>query len=598
MGRNNQWSNYTNEELIEMLKEVVKNHGEISGHDFTKYNLPTIDTYAKRLDLNTKSKSLIFELAGIELKDKNIKKDKNYDYTSNKILTILPQYLGKGKNANKLIIDWVKVVGMDLELLYKSKKYKVKVTNYNKSKRHIEVKYLNYDVFSISTDQFKNGNFGTLLRETRNKEYKYNVGDIIQDDKRYIKIIKQIRMKHGNYTIRGYEYECLKCGNKDKIDEYNLGDGKGCNACCPSSNKINEEFNSVWITNPELLCLFVNKEDAKTVSIASGRKKVWLRCPRCGTLKYTTMNNVYQRILNGYFPCDKCSDKKSYPEKFMFAVLDQLKLDFKIEKIFDWSKNIQVDNPKLCGNKRYDFYLSNYNILIETNGLQHYEETNIGKGKGRIYLEEKENDKIKNKLALTNGVKEDNYIVIDCRHSTLEWIKEHILESNLAKIFDLGSIDWDECHKYAISSLVELVCNLWNEGYESTMEIERITNIPNHRVCKYLKQGNKLNMCNYDSQKAMQDGFKKGQQNSTIAQSKPLICLDDFNVFFSINDCERKSKELYGVTMWHERLGKSCDNGTSYRGHNFKFVKDLTKDEYIKYDIENKLNKLYGKDLI
>jgi hypothetical protein len=594
MRLNDIWNNYSTEQLLEMLRKVVNENGDINAHDFSKYGIPNIATYSKRLKLNNVSKSLVFELADIKL-DKPIPKDTRISNGSdNKILTELPTYLGKGKNANKLIVDWGKVVGMDLDLLYENRKYKVSIINYDKKRRYVDVQYLDYDIFSIATDQLRTGKFGTLLREVRNKEYTYNIGDVIQDDKKCIKITKQIRIKHGNYTIRGYEYECLKCENKDKIDEYNLANGKGCNACCISSNKVNEEFNSVWVTNPELLYLFVNEEDAKTVSIASCKKKIWLKCPRCGTLKYTTMNNIYQRILSGYFPCEKCSDKKSYPEKFVFAVLEQLKNNFKTEVTFEWSKNVQVGNLRLCGNKRYDFYIPDYEIIVETNGLQHY----IWQGRGRSLVDEQENDRIKRKLALKYNTLNVNYIVIDCRESTLEWIKQNILKSNLNNVFDLSKIDWDECHKYAISSLVELVCDLWNKGYKSTIEIEKITNIPNARICKYLKQGNKLNMCDYDSQKAMRDGFKKGQQNSTISQSKSLICLDDFNVFFSINDCERKSKLLYGITMWHERLGKACNNGTSYNKHNFKFIKDLTKEEYIKYDVDNKLNKLYGKDLI
>ena len=52
-------------------------------------------------------------------------------------------------------------------------------------------------------------------------------------------------------------------------------------------------------------------------------------------------------------------------------------------------------------------------------------------------------------LALRNGI--DEYIIIDCRKSNLNWIKNNILDSSLVNIFKLDDIDWELCDEYKIN---------------------------------------------------------------------------------------------------------------------------------------------------
>lgn len=140
MGKNNQWSNYTNEELIKMLKDVVEKEGEISSHSFTKYGLPTIDTYCKRLKLLDKSKRELFKFIGIEIKEPKVMISKSVRQTENKILSVMPMKLGWGKSNNKLIIDWEKAIGTDVNILYENDQYTVTIINYDKKNKKIDLK--------------------------------------------------------------------------------------------------------------------------------------------------------------------------------------------------------------------------------------------------------------------------------------------------------------------------------------------------------------------------------------------------------------------------------------------------------------------------
>lgn len=575
---------YNKEEMEEKLKFIINKYGEINAHDFTKYGLNDIYTYYKAFNLNDeRNKYKLFEICGIHLKNTYIDTQKE-NGSNNKIITELPKYIGKGSNSGKLIVDWKECQNKKLDILYNNKIYKVTTHNYNG--RKIEVEY-NGEINNINVTSFLKGQFKTLL-QLRHNTHIYKNGDILIDYKgNKIKILELVKLDKNQI---GYKYECLNCGNVDFIKQSRILNNKGCNICCISSKKIKENINSVYATNPEFVKYFVNTEDSKHITLASS-KKVWLKCPRCNCKRFVSMNTVYTRLLEGYFPCKKCSDKKPYGEKFVFNILYQLNIDFKTEFSDHWCKNIKHGNNKISGDKRYDFYfeLNNEKYIIETHGGQHYKQTNISRGKGRNLQDEQENDKIKKELAICNGIKEENYIVINTSVNSYEFVKNNIINSKLNNILYFNSVNWDDCHLYAINSLVGKVCELWNEGHTSTIEIEKITKIPNHRICKYLKQGEKIGLCNYDAKEEMRKGFIKGQQNSTIACSKPLICLNDLSVFCSINDCERKSKEIYGRTYYHERIGKACLNGDEYAGLRFKFIKDLTNKEYIKYNIEDKL---------
>ena len=58
------------------------------------------------------------------------------------------------------------------------------------------------------------------------------------------------------------------------------------------------------------------------------------------------------------------------------------------------------------GNKRYDFFLPEYNLLIERDGEQHYRDVDLFSGGDKNYLnKQKKNDKLKTKLAKKEGFK-------------------------------------------------------------------------------------------------------------------------------------------------------------------------------------------------
>lgn len=210
--------------------------------------------------------------------------------------------------------------------------------------------------------------------------------------------------------------------------------------------------------------------------------------------------------------CPLCSDRVSYPEKFVFCCLRQLNINFTTEKKFKWS-----------GWKRYDIFIPKLNAIIEIHGLQHY--TDVKKN---------ENDMLKIKLAHDNNIK--HYIVLDAKESKHEYIQDSILKSDISNLYDLSNIDWIQCHEYACNSLVKTISNMWNEN-KSLNEITEELNISVSTAREYIKQGSDLGYCVYDKKL----NYTNGHKNSEKAKKhyKPVICINTNEIFESQAEATR-----------------------------------------------------------
>jgi len=408
-------------------------------------------------------------------------------------------------------INWMGSIGMSVRFIYgdiEGELLILDITRDDKMNTHITTEYGDCRNLSMSIGSFTNCNIGGLIGK-KMKKYRFHIGEIVELVRSgKLEILEQIRIPRGNHTEKGYKYKCSICGNIDDKSESNLIKNKGCTVC--SGQKLLKGFNDLWTTHPKIAVMFKYPEIGYTISFGSKTKQIFI-CPDCGHEKSSSLSNVVNRGLC----CPKCSDGISYPNKFIFNVMEQLGTDFETEKIFDWSDN-----------KRYDFYTNSRNILIEAQGGQHYKYT----GRGRSLIDEQYNDKLKERLANTNGVGDDGkYIVIDCRKSELEFIRKNILNSRLSELFDLTDIDWLKCHEYACKSLVKVICNLWDGNIQNVADELKISK---DTVRKCLKQGNELNFCKYNA--------KEESKKILVRMSKdnlnPVICLTTEGFFYSIKD--------------------------------------------------------------
>ena len=467
------------------------------------------------------------------------------------------------------LIDWKNSIGYKIKFIYEDIKDEFEIIEYDKKYQKLKIKY-NDNEYYILIGNLKKCKLGNILNK-HTYNFKIEIGQTFKDNKRDLIIIdrKYKRKERKDGKIKNeklYKYHCNKCGFdcgkhyslKDKqykdelwIREDHLLHGVGC-SCCGKGNQITiKGINDIATTHPWMIKYFVNVEDCYKYRYSS-EEIVLCKCLQCGYEKEMDIFNLYK---NG-FSCSQCCDGISYPEKFMFNLLKQLRIDFVCQ--FGKTKS------KWCNKYKYDFYfkLNNEEYIIETHGLQHYEEnTNF-----KMPLKEvKENDKDKKELAVENGIKPENYIVIDCRYSELEFIKNNILHSRLNEIFDLNNIDWIKIGQDSEKSLVKEVCDYWhlhneinNEGL-LIKDLSYIFKINPTTISRYLKTGTKIDLCNFYSGSSRKvEIFKDG------------ISL---GIFKSCSELSRQSEKLFNIKLdYRSILFVATGKGQNYKGFTFRYV--------------------------
>jgi hypothetical protein len=321
-----------------------------------------------------------------------------------------------------------------------------------------------------------------------------------------------------------------------------------------------DHCNCVAIKRPDLVRYFANKKDAEKITYGSN-KKVLLKCPDCGKERLMDVN----RLSTYGFCCDACSDGISFPEKFVMAFLKQLNIPFIYQltsKHFEW-----------CGTLKYDFCVED-KVIIETHGMQHYIEKSSFSNK--VTFEEiQANDEYKKNLAMRSNIKE--YIVLDCRWSDTDWIKNSILNSRLAKLYDLSHIDWDACAAIASKNILKEVCEYWAMRNSSDCKISDLVKIFHLSYCtiqNYLKLGGRIGWCNYDPKKEK----AKAHQKSADTCAMPVVVLKDgisVGAFQSIRELERQSLSLYGVQFHITNITRVCKGKQKHhKGFTFRYAEN------------------------
>lgn len=481
----------------------------------------------------------------------------------------LPTTYGFGANINKLNIDWKKSIGYKVHFLYHNIEDDLKIVDYITKKQTLIIKYKNKKN-SIKTNSIVRGQLSVILGNLTS-EFKVEIGQTFKDDKRDLKIINRERRprykKDGTLKCndKWYMYRCNKCGAELWVIESGLLRQKQNCACCANKTVV-EGINDISTTDDWMIPIINDIEFCKTHT-HSCSVKFHPTCPICGRKqqKETAVYNIY-KYKN--ISCVYCSDNISIPEKIMFNILEQLLGE-------DFTYQYSKTNNKWCEKYKYDFYFEKYGqeYIIETHGIQHYKEnTNF-----KMSLEEaQQNDKDKKELALENGIKKDNYIVIDCRKSELDFIKNNILHSKLNELFDLNNIDWLKCEEFCCDSLVKEACEYWNKGINNTKDISNVMKVGRGIITKWLKQGDRLNWCKYNPKKEM---AKHNTLNNKA--SKPIEIFkngESLGIFPSCSELERQSEKLFGVKLYQcNILYKFYSDIKQYKGFNFKRI---PKEEY------------------
>lgn len=451
----------------------------------------------------------------------------------------------KGKN-----IDWSKSVGCDIKFIYGDIEDTFKIIKFipNEKNSRLHIVYKD-EVYITSIAEIRNCNLGKILKQFTN-DFKVDIG--VYKEKNFT-ILNRYYKKNNiyNYNNKWYKYKCNICGYEGEMVEGSLICSNGGCPCC--SNKVVVlGLNSIYDTHKYLIDVFgLDEEFAKTHSYGTVKKGLF-KCKNCGK---ENMKNIKHVIDFKSIGCT-CGDGFSYPEKFMYSVLKQLKVRFETQY-----------SPKYIKPKRSDFYLPNYSLVIETDGILGHKGGKVHNKSNKTLEELIKIDEWKDEQHLKHGVKT---IRIDCFESDMEYIKNNILNSELANIFDLSKIEWVECEEFALSNRVKEVCEYYKKNKKIKIkDISNIFKLSNTTITKYLKLGNKHNWCDYT--------IKKNERSIPIDVYKDGKKVGEFE---SINSLCENSLKVFGVKFERKSVKMTCEGKyTQHKGYQFLINNTRREDD-------------------
>lgn len=372
---------------------------------------------------------------------------------------------------------------------------------------HVYLEYLGNKLKPILPQGLKKATISQILDEYY-IEWAYEIGDILKDEKRNIKIVNRKREKDSyNYYRKYYQISCLECGfdgnqhfiNGELRNEYwvtendlTRNDKRRINCPCCSGRIVVTNINDIPTTASWMVDYFQEGyEEAKKYSKYSSSKKNF-RCICCGQVSKKE-RKIADLYINGKLPC-MCNDNISYPNKFAYYLFDQLKDQYEYyenEYSPDWAGQYRYDNFVIKNGKMY--------VIEMDGGLGH---GNKSFGTNKKDVEGLKRDKIKDRLAKEQNI---TMVRIDCIISDLEYIKNNIY-NNLSDIFDFSNIDWNKIDIQAkTKNIYKEICDYYNKTNKFLTEISRDFNIGIKVVQSAMCIGNKLHWCNYEPYNKFQE---------------------------------------------------------------------------------------------
>lgn len=225
---------------------------------------------------------------------------------------------------------------------------------------------------------------------------------ISKSNSKYTKesFIEQSKEKHGNkYDYSLIEFNNIKsiikiiCKKHNYIFEQTADSHLRSIHCCPKCIKEVNKRTTKYTTEEFIIRakkIHGDKYNYSLVKYVNGNTKVKITCPIHGVFEQLPRSHI-----NVKCGCPFC--KSSQGENYIEKILVKNKIKFKRQKTFK--------NCKLQKLLPFDFYLEDYDVLIEYNGFQHYEFFKFFHKTKKEFLKRIERDQIKWQYAKDNNIK-------------------------------------------------------------------------------------------------------------------------------------------------------------------------------------------------
>ena len=256
------------------------------------------------------------------------------------------------------------------------------------------------NVYEVSPSNFLRGTrcpycFGGI-KET-DDEFRKEVYGLVGNEytflDTYINTITKLRVKHN------------KCNSVYLVAPRAFIQGNRCPYCFGNAKKTDDEFKQEVYNLVGNDYLFLD-------SYVNANNKIRVKHNKCKNIYEVSPSN----FLRGS-RCPYCNSPKG--EIIILKILDNLNINYDYQKTFDDLK----DKDYLS----YDFYIPSQSILIEYQGIQHYQPIDHFGGDDRFTIQQK-HDQIKLDYAKEHGY---NLIAVPYTVDTLPKIKKYLIKHGL-----------------------------------------------------------------------------------------------------------------------------------------------------------------------
>lgn len=307
----------------------------------------------------------------------------------------------------------------------------------------------------------------SVLGIKREMKYLYAIGEIVNST---LEIVEQTRVKSGKTSRKGYVVKSLSFPddkNNYLMSEAHLKEGKG--DAYLNGQRICPE-NSLWSVK-EARPYIVDIEQAKTIAPSTEKIEINFQCPSCKRQKKITP--FLFMANNKTLSCNICGKGTRYPELHFMGYNGAKKYEFVPQQTFP-------DFP----NHIFDFVNYERRIIVETHGIQHYEECTG-------YMDHKRtvaSDKRKRKYC-----KENNWTLIelDCRESSFEFIRNSIANEPLLEDIEDSEVDemleiMELNRRYPVKEITKM----YIDDFKTPRQIGEYFNFSDTTIRNILKRNN------------------------------------------------------------------------------------------------------------
>ena len=257
------------------------------------------------------------------------------------------------------------------------------------------------NVYLVSPSKFLTGRrcpYCAGLAKKTDKQFRQEVFDLVGDTyvflDSYVNSHIKIRVKHN------------KCNHVYSVSPTNFIRGSRCPYCNGNARKTNKQFK-------QEIYELVGNEYTFLEDYRGNETKIKVKHNKCGKIYEVKPSN----FLYVKRRCPYCNSPKG--ELIINKMLKSLGINYETQKTFD-----DLKDTKLLS---YDFYIPSQNILIEYQGIQHYEPINIFGGEDKFKAQQK-HDQMKLEYAKEHGY---NLIAIPYMEDTLYKIKKYLINHGL-----------------------------------------------------------------------------------------------------------------------------------------------------------------------